>query len=87
MYLFFKWNLFCCYSPSYGVLEDEFWSNLIGLTSLSNPHWIRIGYFNEALNQNENKGGLLIYPWNNKLKDFMDSAQAIDLGSSGLPFT
>lgn len=31
------------------------------------------------------KGDLLFYPWNNILKDFMDTTYAIDLDFSSLP--
>lgn len=53
------WNMLCYYSPSYEVLKDYFWTNLIALISISNYHWICLGDLNEILSQNEKKRWLI----------------------------
>lgn len=44
-------------------------------------------HFNEVLSQNEKKRSLPITFGTNRLREFMDEAQVVDLGLLGLTFT
>lgn len=71
------------------ISKRWFWSNSLALTTLTtafNSFWICIGDFNEVLNQRE-KRGIFVSLWPNRLRDFMDDSQALDLDSMGIPFT